>query len=232
MRLRATAISTGILVVSLCAVFTAHADILWDQGPGTSAGAWAAYTNAPLAEKVADNFSLMEGSMITDVEWWAVTLYPDTYYSIGSLRLSNVAGYEIEFYADSGGVGSLIASETVPITSIDVTVENAFLANMRVSLSSPVPLAAGSYWIAINAVTADPAGPVMAWAWRVPSSPEGDNILAFDDGADGTWGPPTRWRRDTSFRIGSSVIPAPDATMLGVAGLACVGFLRRRVNGQ
>lgn len=223
------------VAVVLCAVVgsisAGRADILWDQGPGVDTLGWNSNTNSTLSPyKFADNFVLTDASTIDSIEWWAMTA--DGTYVIAP-DLSNVASYTIEFYTDAGGVGSLIASEVIPIGSIGVSVESTWLMRMTTALSTPVTLAAGSYWVAINATLTNPNGNLMTWAMRDPASPRGDNVLDYDSGPDGVWEGPyvTAPYNDPAYRLGGSVIPAPDAGLLGLSGLLLVGLLQRNVTG-
>ena len=233
----------GVGVVCALAAPLASATTLYSQTNFDPTLGWFSTSNSPLLhqgnaiQRIADNFSIdaSGGAALVDtVRWYgftrdaATTVDPNT----------RINSFTIEFFSDSGGVGSLLYSETftlaatnptttpppnnptLPMQVHEVTLSNTFVASHNTT-----------YWISIYAEVTNPSQ--NTWLWVNGATGSGaDNTIDGQFNNSGNWdGPFSATGADTHFELLgtlSVIIPLPSVAGLSALGLLAVGGTRRR----
>jgi hypothetical protein len=163
----------------------------------------------------AEDFALGAGTSINGISFWSLEA-ADAYR--GSISWAIVG--------DSGGMptGSILASGTqssVTRTSLGsyfglTEFSNAF------SLSSPLSLGAGTYWLVLHNGSFDNLGDPNEFLWETTlANATARGMESFDGGV--TW---TSNFNEHAFQV--SAVPEPASVLMLAAGMLVVSALRRR----
>jgi hypothetical protein len=196
----------------------------YDAGNGN---AWSgtAIFGSPQDLQLADDFTTTGDNVITQVTADYVTFLAGT----------PAGGLQVDVWTDTGaGPGSLVASQTVPVSAASSWTDTIFgLAGRRLTGNVNIPLAANTdYYIMIQPVDLTASGD---WYYQIRdlNSFIGGDSYGRDGGRGGAGYGTTVWTSMTSFGFGTGdtgmeirAVPAPGAlALLGLGGLAAA---RRR----
>jgi len=153
--------------------FYSQAPTVTDSGFNSSAG----------VQVMADDVDLLVGSNVSDVSWWG---FMDT--GSPGTDFSNLAGFEITFFADSAGSpGAQIGSSTLvsfPVAATPPAIATFFGAGpfgdvyrFDVALDSTVALPAGASWVSIKGVLVSNAAGQDTFNWMLDDCDAGDSTF-------------------------------------------------------
>lgn len=196
-----------VAAAAVASPFAASAQtVLYDQPAASPLIQQAPFANVNetfSGQLIADNFTLAEDALVGTVQWWGTTAHRLDAIETADL---NLAAFRIQIFADDGvstlndpGMpGTVIAEEDIAIDDIITTpgepgpYTGGPTLFFSASFSSPVALQGGhTYWVAINAILADPNDPHMfVWFAEAIGAPAGDGFFAEEGHTsprDGIW---------------------------------------------
>ena len=188
--------------------------VVYSQGPQNSGPSYASCFSLPLGctQQVADDFTLTEDTLITDIHWWGN-------YDTGTAPATD--DFTITFYED------IFSRPGKQLDALSITRQSASgLTNINgvpvfkydALLSAPFEVLANTtYWVSIDN---DPDG--TAWYWLQSTQGNGQNALQRDG-----WFPGDS---DVAFEL--TTVPEPTTLAVVAVGLAGITVLRRKKRAQ
>lgn len=173
------------------------ADVVYEQLPAgpTGLGPYANINHNLAQQRVADHFTLAAAAPISSVAWWGWMFNNSSGQQVG---LSNLVGFDIRILAADGPAtlpSTVIHQEVVPIASITSAGFGTGILGgptfvFEAPLSSAVALSAGTkYWLAINAVVANPATNQDIFVWLEQGAGGGGTVGDGNIAVDGLFDP-------------------------------------------
>jgi len=207
---------------ALIAPFSAFGDVLFDQSPPDPNGYFSdgISTNGTqgVSQAVADNFTLAADSTVTKITFWGSSTN-DT-----SADLDNFLSWDIDIYDTSFNAlstANVLKATLNPTATGGVNVLGG--NEYQFTFDTNIALSAGSYFLHVGSVNADPLADVFVW-----SVASGDGELGVNRMDGNGWIDLTGETFDTSFRIEGT--PAPEPASMAALGLGALAMIRRRRN--
>lgn len=153
-----------------------------------------------------DDFTLSGGGTITDLNWTGFA-YPN----------QTINGFTVSFWSYAAGrAGSLLASDSLDLTSVRATPESGFIFNYSAAVA-PFSAAAGTgYFLSIVANVPD-----GSWSWGTSSigNHGAYSVSLFETQITDN---------GLAFTLEGTAVPEPDTSVLGLMSAAALLFHRRK----
>ena len=188
-------------------------------------GAGGAYQSGSFDSTAADDFTLGREGTVQRI----VAVFGDVTNSQGA----NVTAWNVNLYSSTTAAGSSLTGDVFSATLVPTITSignNGFggLHAFTVTFDVNIPLAAGTYWVGVNAEQYfDPGGgPAQLF---LPESEVG-NGNAFGANPGGSFGNDyiTQGTKNLQYTVIGTVIPMPAPVLMSTAGIGLVAFRRRR----
>lgn len=217
MRMRFAPVAAIFILAMTLLPTTADSDTIFSQpyvGPPHTAGF---VSDAP-TQIVADDFTLLSTSLLTDFHWWGG--YTNTPPGVGVPP----DAWTLTIYPDLGSLQSLSGGTDAFFTNLvrmptgDITPSGNAVFAYTADFVTPVTLGPGMYYALLvgDGATSQLAG----WTATGPSM----GSPAWFRASGGAWG---RTDRDQAFEITGQAIPEPVTFLLLGTGLSVVAARRR-----
>ena len=221
-------IATLVATAAICGLaMPAMASVVYSQ-PGTTACSPSCWTSSLDASNAgfasADNFTLGSGATVGSASWQGIYIGGGSTPSAPT-TLSWLIGL---FDDNSGAPGTLLGFETPSAANVTTTlIGSGFFASEPVNLYSfsyvfttPVALAAGTYWFAPISQAVN-FSPFFSWS---PATTDVDNFTYQSDSNLNVYQRPN----DRAFTLYSAAVPEPASWALMIGGFALAGATLRR----
>ncbi|HTE13810.1 MAG TPA: choice-of-anchor R domain-containing protein [Burkholderiales bacterium] len=202
---------------------TARAAVIFDQPTGPNSNFLNISSTldnhgTPAGFRVADNFSIMSATVVTDINWWGKPNSGDN-------------NFTFSFYADDGGApGTVLLATSGSLLTSPVSVGNSFdpLVLYSSTLTAPFAVSAGAtYWLSIFNGAAD-----ASWLWLSADTPGDGSLVERNDGSLPWTNLLTPQSADLAFQLIRTPVPEPATFALFIVGIGGVAYaLRKRRKG-
>lgn len=188
-------------------------------------GSGGAYQNGSFDSTAADDFTLGRDGSVRKI----VAVFGDVTNSQGA----NVTAWNVNLYSSTTAAGSSLTGDVFSATLVPTITSignNGFggLHAFTVTFDVNIPLAAGTYWVGVNAEQFfDPGGgPAQLF---MPESQVG-NGNAFGANPGGSFGNDyiTQGDKNIQYEVTGTLIPMPAPVLMSMAGLGLMACVRRR----
>jgi hypothetical protein len=224
MRCQAKLVPLAVSVIAILIVLSssrpAYAGTLFSQPYVGFPQGWV--SDLQFGQYVADDFTLLSDSVLTDFHWWGG--YTNT---LTEAAVPNDDWYLLIF-PDLASLQGLSNYTEVSLTNLSrtdtgdtTTLGNAILA-YGADFVSPLTLSAGTYYALLvgDGVPGDDSTPQWA-AWNIAGATTGSGVWVY---YNLTW---TQLENDQAFEVTGTPVPEPATLLLLGTGLAAAGVRRR-----
>lgn len=189
----------------------ALATTLFELPPADPFFAGTLFSDADHPREAASLVTIAHAVSLERLVWWG------GYFSFEDVPNPGASPFEIRLYADMGcphDAPFLVAAVTASVSPFPASLPQFEYA---ATLSQPITLPAGSFWIAI--VDVDSGLPTFAWRKSTESS------FSFSRLPGGDWGEAPGVG---SVRLEGTIVPEPGTAALAALGLAALGVASAR----